>query len=83
VEDANYGYKTDVQKELHNHTSLEEGEASPDGAVGGVGVKERGGSLRGKGDNNKGYADWDDAEIYWSDRDRREVGGKKAMKKEV
>lgn len=75
VEDANNGDKSDVEEELHNQTSLEEGEAGADGAVGGVGAKEGGGALSGKGDNNTGEEDGEAAEIHRPDGDKRGVGG--------
>jgi len=75
VEDANNGDKSDVEEELYNQTSLEEGEAGADGAVGGVRAKEGGGALSGKGDYNGDEAYGEDAEIYRPDWDKRAVGG--------
>lgn len=75
VEDANNGDRNDVEEELYNQTSLEEGEAGADGAVGGAGAKEGGGALSGKGDYNGEEAEGEGVEIYRPDGDKRGAGG--------
>jgi len=75
VEDANNGDGNGVEDELYNQTGFEEGEIGAEGAFGGVGAEEGGGALGGKGDYNSEEAEWEDAEIYRPDGDKRGVGG--------
>ena len=75
VEDGNDGDEGDVENKLHDKAGLEESEARPDGAVGGVGVKEGGGALSGEGDENAEEAANDAREMPGVEGNKRSMGG--------